>query len=42
MMTHGNFASLVASILINPELGGDKNDIHLSYLPLPHLYERLL
>ncbi|CAK80910.1 unnamed protein product (macronuclear) [Paramecium tetraurelia] len=41
LITHGNFVSAVASTQITDARIND-NDVHLSYLPLPHVMERLI
>lgn len=40
MMSHRNFAAFIGSVLANPDTGFNKNDVVLSYLPLPHILER--
>lgn len=41
MISHGNMVSSVAA-LVHSEAALNNTDVHLSYLPLPHLYERLI
>ncbi|CAD8084657.1 unnamed protein product [Paramecium sonneborni] len=41
LITHANFVSAVASTM-ETDAQLNSNDIHLSYLPLPHVMERLL
>eukprot|EP00920_Eleutheroschizon_duboscqi_P011652 GHVT01027946.1.p1 GENE.GHVT01027946.1~~GHVT01027946.1.p1 ORF type:complete len:708 (+),score=150.96 GHVT01027946.1:232-2355(+) len=45
VLSHDNFVSAVAAAiqgpLNSPDLFVDENDVHLSYLPLAHIYERL-
>ena len=40
MITHGNMMAMIGSISKVVDLHG--SDIHLSYLPLPHVFERLV
>ncbi|CAD8174947.1 unnamed protein product [Paramecium pentaurelia] len=41
LITHGNFVSAVASTLVT-DAQINENDVYLSYLPLPHVMERLI
>jgi long-chain acyl-CoA synthetase len=41
MITHGNIVASM-STMVASEGKLYNTDIHLSYLPLPHLYERLI
>lgn len=42
MLSHENFVSTIACLNLNPEITMDHEDVHLSYLPLPHVFERLI
>ena len=39
-MTHRNFVSVISSVP-NTDITFSEQDVHLSYLPLPHVLERL-
>lgn len=41
MLTHKTFVATVASVNAS-EFGCSTDDVHLSYLPLSHIYERAL
>lgn len=41
ILSHGNYISAIASTLVT-DAGINENDVHLSYLPLPHVMERLI
>ena len=41
MVTHENFASLIAVFHFSPSLTIFPTDVYISYLPLPHLFDRL-
>lgn len=41
MMSHGNFVAILAALEFHPDLKLLKDDVHLSYLPMPHVFERL-
>lgn len=41
LLSHENFLASVASMCI-PDLHLSHQDVYLSYLPLPHAYERLM
>lgn len=41
MMSHSNFVSVLAVLKFHPDITVNPQDVHLSYLPLPHVYERL-
>ena len=38
-MTHRNFVSVISSVP-NTDITFSEQDVHLSYLPLPHVMER--
>lgn len=42
LMSHGNFLASLSAMKNNTDLNFDTNDRHLSYLPLPHVMERLV
>lgn len=42
MLTHRNFTSLLAALSYNECLKMFETDIHLSYLPLPHVFDRVI
>jgi long-chain acyl-CoA synthetase len=42
MLSHENFVSTIACLKLNTEIPIGAEDVHLSYLPLPHVFERLL
>ena len=42
MLTHANFTALIATLYYNHSIIMNSDDVHLSYLPLPHLFERAL
>ena len=41
MISHKNFVSLL-SVIHGEAIKIEKEDVHLSYLPLPHLFERAI
>lgn len=41
MLSHANFIATLSSVQYT-DARVDSNDIHISYLPLPHVMERLL
>lgn len=41
MLTHRNFASFCSILEINPDFHLDDTEVYLSYLPLPHVLERM-
>lgn len=42
MISHINMVSLLAAMKANPDINTNENDVYLSYLPLPHLFDRLM
>ena len=42
MLSHRNFVSILGNIWHNKTIRPKKDDIFLSYLPLSHIYERIL
>jgi len=40
MVSHGNMTAEVSTVI--DSVGFTKDDIHMSYLPLPHIFERLM
>jgi len=42
MMSHRNLVSAVAACNSNSTLKINEDDVYVSYLPLPHLMERLV
>ena len=46
MLSHRNFIACLAHTKdrekSESELKGDKNNVHLSYLPMPHIFERFI
>ena len=43
MISHRNFVSLLNVMYIQRDsIKIEKDDVHLSYLPLPHLFERAI
>jgi len=41
-LTHANLVSTIAGFLLLPNLGISAEDVHLSYLPLAHIFERCI
>jgi long-chain acyl-CoA synthetase len=41
MMSHANFISVLATLKHHPSIKLYPEDIHLSYLPMPHVFERV-
>lgn len=41
MMSHANFVAILAALEFHPNLKIFKEDVHLSYLPMPHVFERV-
>ena len=41
-MSHRNFASFLAAAKVTKDFDMFETDVHLSYLPLPHLFDRLV
>jgi long-chain acyl-CoA synthetase len=39
-LTHGNLVSTVSAFMITPGITFEEGEIHLSYLPLAHIFER--
>lgn len=42
MLTHGNLLSVIANIKVVEKLKIFSTDVHLSYLPLAHIFEKIL
>jgi long-chain acyl-CoA synthetase len=42
MLTHRNVAATVGVIGVNPSIAISNTDVHLSYLPLAHIFERTM
>lgn len=42
MLTHGNLLSVIANTYVVENLKLNKEDVHLSYLPLAHIFEKVL
>eukprot|EP00931_Biecheleriopsis_adriatica_P038483 TRINITY_DN22034_c0_g1_i1.p1 TRINITY_DN22034_c0_g1~~TRINITY_DN22034_c0_g1_i1.p1 ORF type:complete len:680 (+),score=143.70 TRINITY_DN22034_c0_g1_i1:55-2094(+) len=42
LLTHENLVSVSAAVRGRPNLVMTEHDVHLSYLPLPHIFERLI
>lgn len=41
MLCHRNFASFCSILVINPDFNLSETEVYLSYLPLPHVLERM-
>ncbi|KAL4505874.1 hypothetical protein ABPG72_013635 [Tetrahymena utriculariae] len=41
MMSHQNFNSILAALKFHPNVKFYPDDVHLSYLPMPHVFERV-
>lgn len=42
MLSNENFVATIGCLDLNPEITLSEQDVHLSYLPLPHVFERLM
>lgn len=42
MISHINMVSLLAAMEGNPDVKINEKDVYLSYLPLPHVFDRLM
>ena len=43
MLSHGNFLSFLAALVAHPDIQGwREDDSYLSFLPLPHVLERVV
>jgi len=40
MISHGNILAFIAGIKNHESLAFNKDDVYISYLPLPHIMER--
>lgn len=41
MLSHTNFMSVLAALKYHPNVKIYPEDVHLSYLPMPHVFERV-
>ena len=42
MLSHGNFLAFLAAFLNHDIHGFKPDDVYLSFLPLPHVFERVM
>lgn len=42
MLAHYNFVALIGTLKINPEIDMLPTDVYYSYLPLPHVFDRIM